>query len=326
MKGFLQKNWFVLALPATVGLAWLLPGVGASGGWLRTEVTTKLAVAVIFLSQGLTLPAAALKQGALQWKLHGLVQSFTFLLFPLLGLALDALLGSRLAPDLRLGFLYLCVLPSTISTSVVLTTVAGGNTAGAIFNAVLSNVLGVFITPLWVTWLMQAGGQSQPLGPVVREIIVLLLVPLVLGQAARSVLRTWADARKKRLGDLNSGLILFIVFAAFCNSVEARVWSQYGFDVTLVAFAGVIIIFSLATGLVEVLARLLQLDRADRIAASFCAPQKTLASGVPLAKVIFGAHPGLGLILLPIMFYHPLQLLVCGLLAGRWAKRGQLRN
>ncbi|HEY0967314.1 MAG TPA: bile acid:sodium symporter family protein [Opitutaceae bacterium] len=326
MKGFLQKNWFVLALPATVGLAWLLPGVGASGGWLRTEVTTKLAVAVIFFSQGLTLPAAALKQGALQWKLHVLVQSFTFLLFPLLGLALDALLGSRLAPDLRLGFLYLCVLPSTISTSVVLTTVAGGNTAGAIFNAVLSNVLGVFITPLWVTWLMQAGGQSQPLGPVVREIIVLLLVPLVLGQAARSVLRAWADARKKRLGDLNSGLILFIVFAAFCNSVEARVWSQYGFDVTLVAFAGVIIIFALATGLVEVLARLLRLDRADRIAASFCAPQKTLASGVPLAKVIFGAHPGLGLILLPIMFYHPLQLLVCGLLAGRWAKRREAKS
>lgn len=326
MKGFLQKHWFVLALPATVGLAWLLPGAGASGGWLRTEVTTKLAVAVIFFSQGLTLPAAALKQGAMQWKLHVLVQSFTFLIFPLIGLALDALFGSRLAPDLRLGFLYLCVLPSTISTSVVLTTVAGGNTAGAIFNAVLSNVIGVFITPLWVTWLMQAGGQPQPLGPVVREIIVLLLVPLVIGQAFRQFLRTWADLRKKRLGDLNSGLILFIVFAAFCNSVEARVWSQYGIDVTLIAFAGVVLIFAFATGLVEVLARLLRLDRADRIAASFCAPQKTLASGVPLAKVIFGAHPGLGLILLPVMVYHPLQLLVCGVLAGRWAKERGLKT
>ncbi|GAB1488027.1 bile acid:sodium symporter [Opitutaceae bacterium] len=321
MRVFLQRNWFILVLPATVGLAWLIPDIGASGGWLRTELTTKLAVALIFFSQGLMLPIAALKQGALQWKLHGLVQSFTFLLFPLIGLALDLLAGSWLAPDLRLGFLYLCVLPSTISTSVVLTTVAGGNAAGAIFNAVLSNVIGVFITPLWVTWLMQAAGQVQPLGPVVREIIVLLLVPLVLGQLARTFLRIWADARKKRLGDLNSGLILFIVFAAFCNSVEARVWSQYGLAVTLVAFAGVAVIFAFATGLVGVLARALRLDRADRIAASFCAPQKTLASGVPLAKIIFATHPGLGLILLPIMFYHPLQLFVCGLLAARWARR-----
>ncbi len=320
MRRLLQRNGFVLALPLAVGLAWLVPGWGASGGVLRSELTTKVAVVLIFFSQGLTLPAAALRQGALQWKLHVLVQGFTFLLFPLIGIALDALAGPGLPPDLRLGFLFLCVLPSTISTSVVLTTVAGGNTAGAIFNAVLSNVAGVFITPLWVTWLMKAGGQVQPLGPIVREIILLLLVPLVLGQVSRLGLRAWVDVRRKRLGDLNSALILFIVFAAFCNSVEAHVWSRYGAGTTLWALAGVLLIFALAMGVVAVLARLVRLDRADRIAASFCAPQKTLASGVPLAKVIFGAHPGLGLILLPVMLYHPLQLLVCGLLAGRWSR------
>ncbi len=326
MKAFVEKNWFIVALPLSVGLAWLIPQAGASGGWLKSEVTTKLAVAAIFFSQGLTLPAAALRQGALQWRLHVLVQGFTFGLFPAIGLALDAWLGAQLAPDLRLGFLYLCVLPSTISTSVVLTSIAGGNTAGAIFNAVLSNVVGVFITPLWVTWLMQAAGQAQPLGPVVREIVILLLVPLAIGQGFRVVLRTWADANKKRLGNLNSALILFIVFAAFCNSVVSRVWSQYGPDVMLMTLAGVVVIFVLATGLVEVLSRVFRLNRADRIAASFCAPQKTLASGVPLAKVIFGAHPGLGLILLPIMVYHLLQLLVCGYLAGRWARAESVQD
>lgn len=320
MKAFIQKNWFTLGLPIAVGLAWLLPGWGASGGWLRSEITTKLAVVVIFLSQGLTLPTAALRQGALQWRLHTLVQAFTFVLFPLIGLALDATVGARLPPDLRLGFLYLCVLPSTISTSVVLTTLAGGNTAGAIFNAVLSNVLGVFITPLWVAWLMRAGGQSQPLGPVIQEIVLLLLVPLVAGQGLRRLIGSWADARKKRLGDLNSALILFIVFAAFCNSVQNGIWARYGAGLTLIAAGGAALILALAMGLTDWLARRARLDRPDRIAATFCAPQKTLASGVPLAKVIFGTHPGLGLILLPIMVYHPLQLIVCGFLAARLAQ------
>ncbi len=322
MKTFFAKNWFVLSLPLAVALAWVLPEAGASGGWLKSEVTTKAGVAVIFFFQGLTLPLAQMRAGAMQWKLHVVVQSFTFLLFPLLGIALDAAFGARLTPDLRLGFLYLCVLPSTVSTSVVLTTMARGNTAGAIFNAVLSNLLGVFITPLWVAWLMKSSGQSQPLGPVVVEIVLLLLVPLMIGQAARAAgaVRSWADARKKLLGNLSSGIILFIVFAAFANSVKAQIWSQYGFGITLVALGGVVVIYALATGGVELMARLMGLGRADKIAASFCAPQKTLASGVPMAKVIFGAAPGLGLILLPIMFYHPLQLIVCGALAAYWAR------
>jgi sodium/bile acid cotransporter 7 len=318
---FLARNWFVLSLPLTVALAFLLPEAGASGGWLQSQVTTKAGVAVIFLLQGLTLPSSALRKGLSQWRLHLLVQTFTFVFFPLLGIALDRLFGRFLPPDLALGFLYLCVLPSTVSTSVVLTGLAGGNTVGAIFNAVLSNVLGVFITPLWIAWLMQKGGSSQPLGPVILEIVSLLLVPLGIGQLLRLRLSTGVDRRKKLLGNLASGIILFIVFAAFCNSVKSRLWSQHGPGVTALAAVGVVLIFALAMAAVEFAARALRLDPADRIAASFCAPQKTLASGVPMAKIIFGAHPGLGLILLPLLFYHPLQLLVCGLLADRWGRK-----
>lgn len=323
MKTFLAKNWFVAALPLAVASAWVAPEAGANGGCLRSEITTKIGVAVIFFFQGLALPLAALHAGAMQWRLHAVVQGFTFLLFPLLGIALDAAFGARLTPDLRLGFLYLCVLPSTVSTSVVLTSLARGNTAGAIFNAVLSNLFGVFLTPLWVTWLMRAGGRSQPLGPVVLEIVLLLPAPLALGQLARvgAPIRAWADARKKLLSNLNSGIILFIVFAAFANSVQARVWSQHGFAVTLAALGGVVMVYALAAGLVELCARWARLERTDKIAASFCAPQKSIASGVPMAKIIFDAHPGLGLIMLPILFYHPLQLLVCGALAAAWARR-----
>ena len=323
MKNFLARNWFIVSLPLAIALAWLVPDAGATGGWLRSEVTTKLGVALIFLFQGLTLPSSALKQGASQWRLHLLVQAFTFLLFPLIGMALDALVGRHLPPDLRLGFLFLCVLPSTVSMSVVLTGLAGGNTVGAIFNAALSNIIGVFITPIWVAWLMKSGGQSQPLGGVAKEIVVLLLLPLAVGQLIRVFATSWADKNKKRLGNAASGLILFLVFTAFCNSVKAQFWAQQSAGVLLTASAGVILIFISAIVLIEVLARMLKLDRPDRITATFCAPQKTIASGIPLAKAIFGAHPGLGLILLPILFYHPLQLIVCGVLADRFARQKQ---
>ena len=308
-------------MPFVIGLAWVMPEAGATGGWLRSEITTRVGVAVIFLLQGLTLASSALRSGAMQWRLHLLVQSFTFVLFPLLGIATDAWVGSRLPPDLRLGFLYLCVLPSTISTSVVLTTIAGGNTAGAIFNAVLSNLLGVFLTPLWMAWLMKVSGRAQPLGPVIVEIVLLLLVPLALGQIVRLArpIREWADGRKLIFGNVSSAIVLFIVFAVFANSVQQRVWSNYAAEVTTITLVGVAGIFVTAMIAVEALARVQRLSRADKIAALFCAPQKTMASGVPMAKIIFGAHPGLGLILLPIIFYHTLQLVVCGLLASRWA-------
>jgi solute carrier family 10 (sodium/bile acid cotransporter), member 7 len=313
-----------MALPLSVALAFAMPGVGAAGGPLRSEWTTRLGVALIFLFQGLLLPTSALRSGTARWPLHALVQGFTFVGFPVLGLALDALMGRFLTPDLRLGFLFLCVLPSTVSSSVVMTSLAGGNTVGAIFNAALSNVLGVFVTPLWVAWLMKSGGTQPDLGAVVREIAVLLILPLVVGQGLRWKLAGWADARKRLLGNASSVLILFLVYAAFCNSVQSRFWSGLGSGVLWTASAGVGVIFALVMALVFGAARVARLDRGDRIAAAFCAPQKTIAAGIPLAKAIFGSHPGLGLILLPVLLYHPLQLIVCGLLADRWGRENHV--
>lgn len=322
MKGFLSKHWFLLTLPAVVGLAWLWPEAGMKGGWLRTEVTTKIGVMVIFFLQGLALPFGELRAGMMNLRLHGLVQGFTFVGFPLLGLALGWMVGGWGPEDLGLGFLFLCVLPSTISSSVVLTTMAKGNTSGAICNAVLSNVLGVFITPLWAAWLVRTGGGSLELGPVVVEIVGLLLLPLVLGQVARLKAGAWAAGRKKVMGNAGSGIILFVVFAAFCNSVGQGVWTGHGTELLGLALVGVGVVFGVASGLVVVLVRLMKLTREDGIAATFCATQKTLASGVPLAAILFGDHPGLGLILLPILLYHPLQLFVHGLLASRWGQAG----
>jgi sodium/bile acid cotransporter 7 len=317
---WLRRNWFLAGLVAAVGLAWLGPAAGAQGGFLRPEITIRAGVVLIFFSQGLTLALDTLRHGALRWRLHAVVQAWTFLLFPLVGLFFDRLAGSRLPPDLRVGFLFLCVLPTTLSTAIVFTTVAGGNVAGAIFNATLSNLLGIVVTPLWTGWLLHAGGQALPLGPVILEIVLLLLVPLAAGQALRPWLRRWADPRKTRLAGVNSGIVLFIVYAAFANSVQARVWERYGLHSALLAATGVVLLFAVVMAAVHLTIRAARLGDADARAALFCASQKTLAAGVPMAQLIFGAHPGLGLILLPVMLYHPLQLMVHGMIAVRWQR------
>lgn len=321
MKAFLKKNWFMIGMPIAVALAWVAPDGGARGGYLKAEFVTKISVALVFFIQGITLPAKALRDGASQGRLHLGVQGFCFLIFPILGLALDALIGSKLPPDLRLGFLFLCVLPSTIVMSVVLASVAGGNVAAAIFNAVLSNVLGVFLTPLWVAWLMQTSGNSQSVGAVLGEVSVLLILPLALGQLARRLgAKHWADQNKKRLTNFSNAIILFIVYAAFCNSVKADVWANQGLITLLLSLAGSAILMAFALGGTRLLGRLLGLAPTERIVLTISGTQKSLATGVPLANVIFGAHPALGVILFPIMIYHPAQLFVCGWLAARHAK------
>lgn len=317
MKAWLKRYWFVLALPLAAALAWVVPGWGAAGGPLRSEITTKLGVAVIFLGQGLLLPTAKVWRGLANWRLHVTIQASTYILFPVLGWLLFS--SSRLNPELQLGLFFLCALPSTIASSVVLTTQAGGNSGGALFNAVLSNLAGVVLTPLLMVALVGGGGEMRPLGPVVRELGLLIVLPLVVGQGLRQWLATRVEARRAALGNLNHLIILFIVYVAFANSVAAGFWAEQSSWGVLYAAALVGVLLFLMTFFVRVLAMVLRLERGDRIAAFFCGTQKTLAAGVPLAQVIFGAHPALGMILLPIMLYHGLQLMLGGAQAARSA-------
>ena len=229
---WLRANWFVVALAGAVALAWLLPAPGAKGGFLHGEITSKAAVAGIFFTQGLVLALEALKQGALQWRLHAYVQAFTFLVFPAAGFALDALLGGSLPDGLRTGLLFLCVLPTTVSTAAVLTGLAGGNLAGALFNVTLSNVLGVFLTPLWVGVLLSRHGGSRPLGAVIGEVCLLLLVPLALGQVTRSWLgatgwtglRCWSSSAVTPTPSPTSGPTWTMCSPASSSPTRAHAW------------------------------------------------------------------------------------------------------
>jgi solute carrier family 10 (sodium/bile acid cotransporter), member 7 len=248
------------------------------------------------------------------------VQCCTFVLFPLIGLALNAVLGGRVAFELALGLFFLCALPSTVSSSVAMTATAHGNVAGAVFNATLSSLIGIVLTPLWVAWAMKTTGEPVPIGPVILDLFKWLVLPLAVGQMLRPWLGAWAQRHKPRISVIDRLTILLLVYTSFCDSFQQGVWSGHGIGQLLLITIVCTGLFVLVMFLTSAASRALGFSREDRIVAMFCGSKKTLASGVPMAKLIFGAHPGIGLILLPIMIYHPLQLIVCGVLAQRWSK------
>jgi sodium/bile acid cotransporter 7 len=314
-------DWFLAGLAGAVALAWLFPDAGAKGGWLRPEITTKAGVALIFFLHGVALSFQSLKVGTLRWPLHLVVQVCTFVFFPLVGLVLLSVFGAVLPADLRLGFFYLCALPSTVSSSVAMTAAARGNVPVAVFNATLSSLLGIFLTPLWIGLILKSGGQSIPLGAVIIDLVLWLLLPLAVGQALRPLLGAWATKHKAKITLVDRGTILLLVYTSFCDSVKGGVWNQNGAGVLISTFAGALLLFCIAFFATRAVCGRMNLSMSDQAAVVFCGTKKTLASGVPMAHLIFGADPGMGLILLPIMVYHSLQLIICAGLASRWAKR-----
>lgn len=317
----LKFDWFLTGMAVAVALAWLFPEPGAHGGWLHPEILTKAGVALIFFLHGVGLSFAALKAGTLRWPLHLVVQTTTFLVFPLIGFVALWLAGDHLGADLKLGIFYLCALPSTVSSSVALTAAARGNVPAAVFNATLSSLLGVFLTPLWIGLLLKTGGQPMPLGEVILDLVLWLVLPLMLGQFSRPLLGAFVLKHKQRVNTVDRLTILLLVYTSFCDSMVQGVWSGHGVGMILATIIGSAALFFVVMGIVGAVCDALGFAFADRITAVFCGSKKTLASGVPMAQLIFGAHPGIGLILLPIMIYHPLQLIICGVLAGRWARR-----
>jgi len=317
-----KVDWFLCGIGAAMMLAWVAPGPGAEGGWLHPEFLTKGGVALIFLLHGLGLSFASLKAGVSRWRLHLVVQTATFVVFPLLSLALVALAGDAIAPDLRLGFYYLGALPSTVSSSVAMTATARGNVAAAIFNATLSSLLGVFVTPLWIEAMMSGGGSSHalPLGKVIGDLLLWLILPLVVGQSLRPLLSGWAARNKRWTSKVDRLTILLLVYTSFCDSVRRGIWTENGSGVVMGSLVGSAVVLAMMLVGVNLTCRWLRFPAEDRTAAVFCGSKKTLASGVPMAHLIFGSSPNLGMILLPIMVYHPIQLVVCGALASRWAR------
>lgn len=321
IRGVAAANGFPLAMLAAVLLALLWPAPGAQGGWLHLDAITDLGVALVFFLHGANLSPANVRSGAGNWRLHATVQASTFLLFPLVGLVAVKSGVLPAEPALATGFLYLCALPSTITSSVAMTAVARGNVAGAIFNATISGLVGMVATPLLLAALVSAQDATIPVVPAIAGIVEQLLLPFALGQLLRPRIAGFLGRHKPLITRVDRGVIVLIVYAAFCESTRSGLWAttsaatlSHAVLICAVLLAGV----GLAT---RTLARLLGMPVGDEIAAVFCGSKKSLASGMPMAKVLFAGHPGFGLIVLPLMLYHQLQLLLFSVVATRYARR-----
>ena len=321
MKRFPLPDWFLAGMIIAMFLAWLIPGPGAAGGGLHPELLTKCGIALIFFLHGAQLSFAALKDGISRWQLHLIIQLTTFLAFPLIGLLLVKLTGSLISTDLALGLFYLCALPSTVSSSVAMTAAAKGNVPVAVFNATISSIIGIVLTPLWMSLLVHQQSGHMDTTSVMLDLVQWLLMPLILGQALRPLIGAFITNHKKVVSKVDRLTILLLVYTSFCDSFAGHVWSGHGTTTMVVTITATIALFFAVLGGLILLCKKLHIADSYRAAVVFCGTKKSLATGVPMAHLLFTGNASLGLILLPIMIYHPLQLFICGPLANHWAKK-----
>lgn len=313
----LRPDNFTLALLGTVLLASFLPMHGAAA--LVLDDVTDVAIAALFFLHGARLPRESIVAGLLHWRLHLTILACTFVLFPLLGMGFKPLEGWLLTPELFIGVLFLCALPSTVQSSIAFTSLARGNVPAAVVSASLSSILGVFLTPLLLALLAgTAGGMHNP-GEAILGIMLQLLVPFVAGHLLRPWIARWVERQRALLRYTDQGTILLVVYSAFGEAVNEGLWSKTPILSLLAVAVVAAVLLGVAMPLINLLARKLGFNREDRITILFCGSKKSLATGVPMAKILF-AGGSLGAIVLPIMIYHQIQLIVCAIVAQRLAR------
>lgn len=280
---------------------------------------TNVAIALLFFLYGARLSTQEALNGLKHWRLHLTILAFTFVVYPLIGIALRPL-TAVISHDMYLGILFLTLVPSTVQSSVAFTSIAKGNVAGAIVSASASNLVGVIITPLLVMLLMGTGGGVHIDTSVFGEIALLLLAPFLLGQLTRRWVGKIAQSKATKVVD--RGSIAMVVYSAFSKGVVDGIWSSISlWDLAfLVVFAAIFVAFML--WLTRRASQKMGFNRADTIAIEFCGSKKSLATGLPMASVIFASGgASLGLLILPLMIYHQVQLMMCSWLAARYAQR-----
>lgn len=316
MLSRLIPDKFILLLLATIGVATLFPAQGR--GLSVVSTIANIAIFSLFFFHGLRLSHEAVWAGLKHWRLQLAVLVFGFGALPLLGLSVSVLAPDFLSAELWLGVLFLCVLPSTVQSAIAASSMAQGNVAASVIAAALSNLSGVILTPLIFAALAQVGGAGGDLSTIGR-IAGLLLLPFALGQVARFWLAAWAERHRVWIGRLDRTTILITVYVAFSAAVVDGLWAQLDGAEMLRLLAVVCVLLSLAMGGAWALGGALGLAREDRITLLFSGAQKSLATGAPMARILFPAAQA-GMIVIPLMLYHQLQLTVSAWIAARLAR------
>ena len=315
----LVPDSFTLAIVAAVVLSLVLPCSGESARWVA--IGSELAIALLFFLQGARLSRQAVLAGILHWRLHLIIMAATFVVFPLLGLALSPLSGWLLAPSLYAGLLFLCTLPSTVQASVVFTSIAGGNVAAALCAASLSSMIGMVLTPLLVGLLLQAHGAGSLNG--LASIALHLLLPFLAGQLLQSTIDAWMKRHDRVVRLVDRGSVLLMVYGAFSAATLSGAWSRIpASSLLILAIIDAALLATMLAG-TAFAARRFGFSREDEIAIVFCGSKKSLVTGIPMANALF-AGASIGLVVLPLMIFHQLQLMACATLARRYAIGGSV--
>lgn len=323
MFGYLRLLFdnFTLILLAVVAAATLLPAQGQGGVFF--DGLTVAAIALLFFMHGAKLSRQAIIAGMTHWRLHTLVFACTFLMFPIIGLLAKPMLVPLIGDKLYIGILFLCVLPGTVQSAIAFTSLAGGNVPAAVCSASASSIVGILLTPLLVALLMQidATEGASPLHSI-GSISMQLLLPFVLGHAMRPLIGSWVDKHKKNLGRLDQTSILLVVYTALSASVVEGLWNTVLPKTLLVLTVVCCVLLAVVLFLTAWLGERFGFSREDRITIVFCGSKKSMATGVPMAQVLF-AGPLLGPALLPLIIFHQIQLMVCAVMAQHYARQNE---
>ena len=312
---------FVLSIIGTIIVAYFFPQWGLANSKIPLDAISTIGIALIFFFYGLKLNPTQLKAGLKNWRLHLLVQGATFLMFPILVLLAHPFIQNEEQETIWLAFFFLAALPSTVSSSVVMVSMAKGNIPAAIFNASISGIIGIVITPLWMGLFVDDAQTDFDFTSIYIKLIVQIILPVILGLLLQRFLGAFAKRHHSTLTLFDKSIILLIIYKSFSKSFNDHIFSAVSVLDLLLIFGGVIVLFIVAFSATGFIANKASLNAEDKITAQFCGTKKSLVHGTVFSKILFGNMASIGIILLPLMLFHAIQILIISIIATKLAKR-----
>ncbi|MDR2762560.1 MAG: bile acid:sodium symporter [Planctomycetaceae bacterium] len=315
----------VWLLGLAIFLAYLSPCIGSH--YIAGQITN-IGLFLIFFGYGIGMSPSIIWRGIVNWKLHIVVLLTTFLTFPLVVLVVRQFFVTEKNQEIWLGIFYIAALPSTISSSVVMVSIAGGNIPAAIFNASISGIVGVFITPIWMSLLITGivGADNFSVINAIGKLMIIIILPITLGMCCNKKLANWTAKNKKILRYFDQSVILFVVYTSFSKSFANDAFDGFAISQLAILCVGMILLFFCIYGITLTCCKILNFNNEDTIAALFCGSKKSLGHGITMSKVIFAEIGSVGIVLLPIILYHALQLIVVSIIAKRYAETTKNNN
>ncbi|GAA4298965.1 bile acid:sodium symporter family protein [Aestuariibaculum suncheonense] len=312
---------FVVAIIVTIALAYFFPQLGSKNSSVPLDLIGSIGISFIFFFYGLKLSPEKIKHGLKNWKLHVLIQLTTFLLFPIIIILFKGFIKVEEGQMLWLSFLFLAALPSTVSSSVVMVSMAKGNIPAAIFNASISGLIGIVITPLWMGLFSKFTATDFNLGEIYMKLLLEILAPVILGILLQKYGQTFVKKYQHQLPLFDKSVILLIIYKSYAHSFEDGVFNSLNLLDLSMVFTAVVILFYSVYFLTGFLSKKLGFNKEDKITAQFCGTKKSLVHGTVFSKILFPSTMPLGLILLPLMLFHALQIFIISIIATKLAKR-----